>query len=69
MSSARQQVSIIRIARWGGYIPTIPKIAVKMASRVLFTKLENGPTHPSFSAAMRGVVQVASVTNGGEVLL
>ena len=53
----------------GRYVPTIPKIAVKIASSVLFTKLENGPTHPSFSAATRGVVQVASVTNGGEVLL
>lgn len=53
----------------GKYIPTIPKIAVKIASSVLFTKLENGPTHPCFSAATRGVVQVASVTNGGEVLL
>jgi hypothetical protein len=41
---------------------------VKIRSKKLFPKLENGPTHPTVEAATRAFGQVESTTNGGEVL-
>jgi len=50
-------------------LPTMPKAAVKMRSRKLFANELNGPIHPTLDCATKALVQVESVTKGGEVLL
>jgi len=49
--------------------PTIPNAPVKIVSKKLLAKLENGPTHPTCAAATRALGHVVSVANRGEVLL
>ena len=51
------------------YLPTIPKLAVKIRLKVELEKFEKDPTHPGISAAMRGDLHVLSCMKDGEVLL
>jgi len=46
-------------------IPTIPKAAVKIRSRYVLAKVENGPTQPIFWLAVKLSGHVLSTMKGG----